>query len=834
MNPNTTFKLDLKKATLASLVILLMNACSLSLIGIPGLSPKTATPPYPPPPTANPQPLAEIIFNVSIPSPLLPGEVLVLSQVDEVTGLGLNPVNHPMQSMDALHFSVTIPFVMNSVVKYRYVRQTSLSILEDDPANNPVRYRLYYVTGSGVVQDAVASWTDSPFSSPTGRVTGAVVNASNGNPIPNILIAAGGQQTMTDSTGAFVLESILPGTQNLVAYALDGMYGTFQQGALVAADRRTPVSISLTPATLINVVITVSVPDKTVQSAPIRLAGNLMQLGNTFGDLSGGMSTVATRMPVLSSLPDGRYTLTTSLPAGADVRYKYTLGDGFWNAEHNLNGDFVVRQFIVPHASDALLVQDSIETWQAGPSSPITFELTVPPNTPVGDIISLQFNPYGWTEPIPMWPLGNNQWVYTLYSPLNMLGIFEYRYCRNDQCGVADDVETPDGHRGHPISTSLTPQDLQDTVTGWTWLQNTTPGSMTGATIQPRTKFWTGVEFQADYDPTWQMWMPLALQNIQSLTANWAVLTPTWTFSRMSPVVFSPVPGSDPSWTDTSETVSQAHAQNLNVALFPAAHFPAATDQWWTSAPRDETWWNAWFERYQSFAIHHADLATKTGAGALILGGEWVTPALPGGMLFNGNSSGVPANADARWGLVFSAVRQHFKGPLYWALIYPGGLLKPPAFLKNLDGIYLLWNAALSSSATPTVEEMQTKAGELLDADILPFYNSLQKPVVLAAAYPSVTGSATACLTDGAGGCLPWTALSQPNDNASFTVDLQSQLNIYSALLNAINTRSWVGGFVSRGYYPPIGLQDKSASIHGKPAADLLWYWYPRLLGIQR
>jgi hypothetical protein len=27
-------------------------------------------------------------------------------------------------------------------------------------------------------------------------------------------------------------------------------------------------------------------------------------------------------------------------------------------------------------------------------------------------------------------------------------------------------------------------------------------------------------------------------------------------------------------------------------------------------------------------------------------------------------------------------------------------------------------------------------------------------------------------------------------------------------------------------------LQDKSASVHSKPAADILWYWYPRMLGL--
>ncbi len=51
-------------------------------------------------------------------------------------------------------------------------------------------------------------------------------------------------------------------------------------------------------------------------------------------------------------------------------------------------------------------------------------------------------------------------------------------------------------------------------------------------------------------------------------------------------------------------------------------------------------------------------------------------------------------------------------------------------------------------------------------------------------------------------------------------------------MLLAVNDRDWIGGVVSRGYYPPAILEDKSLSIHGKPARGVLWYWFPRLLGI--
>jgi len=121
------------------------------------------------------------------------------------------------------------------------------------------------------------------------------------------------------------------------------------------------------------------------------------------------------------------------------------------------------------------------------------------------------------------------------------------------------------------------------------------------------------------------------------------------------------------------------------------------------------------------------------------------------------------------------------------------------------------------------VDQLTAAAGQLLDTDIQPFQAALQKPVILAVAAPSVDNAASASLPD--------SALFQPGGTQA-PVNLQAQTDVYTALLMAVNDRTWVGGFVSRGYYPPVVLQDASASVHGKPAADLLWYWFPRLLGI--
>jgi hypothetical protein len=312
------------------------------------------------------------------------------------------------------------------------------------------------------------------------------------------------------------------------------------------------------------------------------------------------------------------------------------------------------------------------------------------------------------------------------------------------------------------------------------------------------------------------------------------VLTPTWTYASISPLTFIPVPGQDPLWIDSAIMISQARAVGLDVALFPSPQFPDSVSNFWLNAPRDAQWWQAWFNRYRAFAVNYADLAAQTGSQTLILGGDWIAPALPGGKLPDGNPSNSPADVEAQWKSIIAEVRTHFNGKIFWAMPYTKANLETPLnFLKEMDGIYLLWSASLSNNPSATKTDYANEAGRILDNEVSPLVSLIDKPLILAIAYPSADGAASGCLSNGSGGCLEWMALSRPNgDISSINLNLQIQADIYESILTAVNARPWISGFVSRGYYPPVALQDKSASVHSKPAADILWYWYPRMLGI--
>lgn len=812
------------------------QACAFSLLEWPIFPTSSASTPAPFEPINTPAPRAQVAFTVRLPEPLLPGETLDLSVVDEVTGLAYNPTPYSMSSLDAVTYAAQLDIPDQAVIRYRYVRKNGgLIINEDTNRDEPIRYRLLYINGHTQITDTVSSWADKQANTLSGSISGVIVDADSGSPIPEILVAAGGAQTLTDSQGQFKLDGLRGGAYNLVIYAMDGLYRTFQQGATVAENSNTPVQkIGVKRAPLTQVTFTVSVPPGTVgPNTPIRLAGNLLQLGNTFSDQRAGFSAIADRMPVLSPTADGRYSVTLLLPAGADVQYKYTMGDGFWNSEFTSDSRFVTRRILVP--TQNVVIEDVVQSWQSGPKAPILFDLTVPANTPSTERIYIQFNLLlGWSPPIPMLQQAQNRWVYKLYGPLNITGSFTYRFCRNAQCDSADDSQTigPNAH-GRNVTPALTPQSISDAVASWAWPLDAGPTTLVASAIPSRgSGFMAGVEYQRYYDPHTPVFNDIALQNIQSLGANWVIYAPSWTYQRISPLVFSEQPGKDPFWSDTLRAVTEARARNFNVALFPQPRFETSYTDFWKNAPRDAAWWNNWFEQYRNFIIHFADQAAQSGAQAIVIGGDWILPALPDGKLSDGSPSGVPADAENRWKNLIAEARQHSHSNVIFALPYNNADFVPPiAILRDADAVYLLWFASLSALSIPVKEDMIAAAGALLDENIAPWQSQTGKPFILGLSYPSSTYSATGCIPSG-GACLDWTALNRPNaDISTVSLDLQQQVDIYDAILNAMNSRSWVSGLVSRGYFEPVELQDKSASIHGKPTRDLLWYWFPRLLG---
>ncbi len=772
--------------------------------------------------------LTNVIFTASMQSDM-PQEALTLEILDEVTGLALNPQRFLMEQTEAGNYRAEINFPIGSIIKYRYLRGDSPYHVEYTAAGQQVRYRMAVVNGPIEINDVLSAWTDYTYAGATGRIHGQVINTNTNAPYANALVIGGGMQTLTASDGSFLLEGLAPGLHNLTVYSLDGSFTTFQQGAVVAQDSTTPAMIKVAPASFVNVTFVVHPPEVNIKGLPIRIVGNTYALGNTFADLEGGVSVIASRAPLMSYNEDGSYSLTLSLPVGFDLRYKYSVGDGFWNAEHDTAGAFVTRQLVVP--AEDTTIDDKVIAWNAGDNQPVSFIVTVPENTPQDDLVSIQFNPYGWTAPIPMWKVADNQWLFVLYSPLNMVGQMGYRYCRNDQCGAADDTATAGvAAVGRSVAITADGQTIEDRVENWVGLGSagTTSLSVPQEISARGEGYITGVEIGAGYTPEWQAYQLWGLNKIKQISANTVILTPSWSVTNAGSAVLEPVTGEDPLWFDVTATIQLARQNELEPFLYPQIQVDSMDPLWDEARPNAE-WWDNWFDRYQVFAVNFADMATQTNVQTLILGGEQVLPALPAGILADGTESGVPANAAERWLTILQAVRERYHGKVVFALPYPWNTyMLPTDILNSVDEVYVEFSANLDDTPPSNPDELIASMNTLLDQDLYGLFTNFGKPILIGINYPSTTQAAAGCITQ-ADTCVSFGQMQAPQ----FTdpVDLQVQADIYSSILATAGQRDWITGIVSRGFYLPAELQDASTSIYGKPASDVLGYWYAKLLG---
>lgn len=751
------------------------------------------------------------------------GEEILLEILDEVTGLALNPARYIMTRGEDGAYSARIPLMVGSLVKYRYMRGGDHRAAELNGSGEPVRYRMFYVPGTSLVaRDQIAGWSDSPYGGPTGRLTGQVVDSATGSPIPNLMIAAGGEQTFTSSDGAFFIDSVPVGEIKLIAYSLDGAFVPFQQGAVIQKDATTPAQISIARSPLVNVTFDVTPPAGSQAGLPIRLIGNTLGLGNTFADLGGGVSTIAARAPQLAVQPDGHYSITLQLPVGLDLRYKYSLGDGFWNAEQTLQGNFAVRQLIVP--SQDIILHEEIAAWTVNGTSPVTFIVKTPADTPAGDVVSIQFNPFAWTPAIPMWPLGDGEWAYILSSPLHMLGEVQYRYCRNDQCGSADAGQVissnPNGFKFVATNSAQTMEDQIQNWANWQSSQLTEPVVVPSITARGE-GFIAGIELQRSGNPTWQPYETQTVTAIQELGANWAIFSPGWTVSRFNPPMIEQLPERNALWPDTTRSLALLEQANLKAGVYPRIEIAGDQAQFWSQL--NESGWQAlWFERYTRFILHHADLAQVSGAEALVLGdpipGDFTRAEDPGMI---------------RWAELLQQAHARFSGEIWWAVPFTGETpVLPPGFeINQIDGIYLLWQAPISNEDLLDQEALNNEFNRLLTEQLKPLSDESGLPIILALNVPSAVGAESLCI-DTDGHCASAEMLEAPATNlAGSSIDLPAQAAFYSAALFALQENDWVVGLVSQGFYPPAAVQDRSTSVRGKPAGDLLWYWFPRLTG---
>jgi hypothetical protein len=742
-------------------------------------------------------PQAEVVFQVTLPSGIQEGKGLYLEILDEVTGLYFNPSRIEMaRSADTVYF-VKLPLTIGAEVNYRYVRISGLVDVEFSSEGKPIEFRRLLVAGPELVQDSVLAWDNEPYLGKRGRIRGQIIDQENQAPIPDLIVTAAGLSTMTASDGTFILENVPTGIHNVVIFSKDGLYTPFQQYAKVDDNASTPIFLGINKRELVEITFKVETPDAFDMRFPLKIAGNLSSLGNPFVTLNAGTGNTSSDLPILDKNNNGKYSFSMNLPSGAYIRYKYTLGDGFWNAELNSKGNFILREYIVPSQED--IINDKIVTFQSPEIGEVTFSFTMPQNTPDRDSVFLQLNPYDWMEPIPMVSTNSNTWEYALYSPTHLVNTTTYRFCRNGDC--KNGLNTPiENNSFNPSPSAIQINNATSSWSNFSVLPSESFVENGGILIQSDPDRITGIEISTNYPSTWRNSIENGLQEIKGTGTNWVILTPRWSITSATPPMIEPSGTQDLSWVDMQWMINHVRLQELQPVLFPQVNYSSNPD-FWNSPVKDSGWWQSYYDRYHRFILNYADLAALMDVEALIIGDPSVVQQM----------ESFP-DSEVRWLQLISHIRTRYAGKIIAVVSIPSNR-DVPGWVSEVDQVYVLFSPDLSNS-TDLIETF----GAQMDSQVFPIVENFGKPLIIGINNPSNTNNLKGCI-DVNGSCLSY-------QRTDYPVEMMAQAQILNAAIVNSFSRPWVAGFISREYYPYIKVLDTGPSIHGKPASGVLWFWY--------
>jgi hypothetical protein len=257
----------------------------------------------------------------------------------------------------------------------------------------------------------------------------------------------------------------------------------------------------------------------------------------------------------------------------------------------------------------------------------------------------------------------------------------------------------------------------------------------------------------------------------------------------------------------------------------------------WNIPSTNAAFWDAWFSAYQKLVLEYVAIANEAGVDYLCLGH---------------NMGYVTKLSYKRWETLINAIRQAgFKGQISYfgaggkylehtSFNTTEGQNDPKKFIELFDSIGITINSVIYNST----DQAQSRAA-IKDA----FANSINgikalssKPIYAMVATPSVFGATTDATY------IEPLIESNPIANSK-TVDQMQQADVYQSIFEYVNSfnanNSPVQGLFSWGYHfkddfysyapsiwrgNPFDMAfDKAASIRGKPAENVVKWWFNNL-----
>lgn len=304
------------------------------------------------------------------------------------------------------------------------------------------------------------------------------------------------------------------------------------------------------------------------------------------------------------------------------------------------------------------------------------------------------------------------------------------------------------------------------------------------------------------------------LARLTSLGVTSVAISPTWYQADRRSTEIAPHPRLSPSDSDVISLIETLHAMGFAVFLRP---FVDLEDGAWRGEIffGDEARWEAWFQSYERFLMHHVDLAVRTDVERFSVGVELERTV----------------SREAQWRRLIARVRRRFRGALTYCANWDG--YREVGFWDALDvvgvdayfdldrypdrqpsaGAGAPFGAGSASALEPSVVTLMTAwAPWARQLDRLAA--RVRRPLLFTeVGLRSVRGASR----------HPW------DWRRDTPISLQEQANYYEATFQVFWHRPWLAGIYWWAWLSSPehrGPHDPSYSPAGKPAEWVLKRWY--------
>jgi hypothetical protein len=283
------------------------------------------------------------------------------------------------------------------------------------------------------------------------------------------------------------------------------------------------------------------------------------------------------------------------------------------------------------------------------------------------------------------------------------------------------------------------------------------------------------------------------LDEICALHATDIELTIEWSMKDVSSVDVMPPRDRADRDAMLDLVIDAAHERKLRVFLLPIVRLEQRSMSEWrgTIRPRDPpTWWRS----YRSFILHYADLAAKKSVDLFSVGSELIS---------------MESDVES-WKALIAETRKHFLGVLTYSANWDH--FTELGFWSSLDVVGI--------SAYPPLlpDESTLPDAASLDDGWHPFVDDLRRFAAARNLHYLFTEIGYPSHTEGA--LRPW------DERPRGEPDLQLQLACYRSMFKMFARDDRLDGIFLWNYFGQGGPIDRGYTPRGKPAADVIRYWF--------